>query len=460
MAKTVDRKVRRRSRRRKLLIAGVLLGAMGVGVYLHLQKEKPEETYATVAVERHDLVDVLAETGSIELVRTVEVKSTIAGEVRRLLVEAGDWVEPGQLLALIEPDPNQSLLLYQKRSAVERGEINLAEQERDFERTQALYTSNMLSTREFETAKTALVRARNDLRLARLELAILETKANLTGQEHEGDPGELDEVRVLAPIGGIVIHRGVEIGEVVASGLSAYAGGTLLFTIGDPSRMVVRADIAEVDIGHLRVGLDVDIMVDAYPDTLYRGRVRWIAPVAQRRQGSPIVSFDTVIDILDNELRLRQGMSCDIDIILARRDSALCLPAESVLEIQPEDPSVKRRKPRYVAYVVRSDSAAVDAAATGRSAADGDPGAVPDPGGAPVDADKSEPAGPSAPLTFALERFEEVELQVGLTTATRIEILGGLQAMDRVAADPELIRRRQAEADAAPATTGRTFFRW
>ncbi|HIC68758.1 MAG TPA: biotin/lipoyl-binding protein, partial [Candidatus Latescibacteria bacterium] len=163
-------------RKKKLLRIFLFFGAaaaIGAIVYFNLKKEKEEPTFPTVRVERGNLIDKLADTGSIELVRTVEIKSTISGRIRELPVEAGDWVEEGQLLAVIEPDPNQSLLLYQKRSAVERGQLNLAEQERDVARKKALRVDSMLPAKELEDAETRLTRVRNDLRLARLELEVL-----------------------------------------------------------------------------------------------------------------------------------------------------------------------------------------------------------------------------------------------------------------------------------------------
>ena len=323
----------------KILLFFGIACAIGGIVYFNLKKETPEPTFPTARVTRGNLIDKLAETGSIELVRTVEIKSTISGRIHELPVEAGDWVEKGQLMAVIEPDPNQSLLLYQKRSAVERGQLNLVEQERDVARKKALRVDGMLPAKELEDAQTRLTRVRNDLRLARLELEVLETKADpsrslKSGNSDNSSRGQgMDDVRVFASISGIVIGRGVEIGEVVASGLSAFSGGTVLFVIGDPSRMIVRGNIAEIDIGKLEIGQEVDIVVDAYPDTTYRGRVRWIGPVGVRKQGSPIVTFDTEIDILDREPRLRQGMSCDIDIIFSRRDSVLYLPIETIEEL-------------------------------------------------------------------------------------------------------------------------------
>ena len=403
----------------KLLVFLLLAGSVGAAIYFNLQREKDEETYPTALVERGEIVDKLAETGRIELVRTVEVKSTIAGEIRNLPIEAGAWVKTGELMAVIEPDPNQSLQLYQKRSSVEQGKIDLAEQERNFERQKALFDRKMIPAKQFEEAEVRLTRARTNLRLAQLELQMLEAKANLQRAQLSEDQVALDEVRVLAPIDGIVIRRNVEIGEVVASGLSSYSGGTVLFQIGDPSQLIVRGDIAEIDIGRVETGQDVDIVVDAYPDTTYRGRVRWIAPVGQRKQGSTIVTFDTEIEITDAAPRLRQGMSCDIDILFARRDSALYLPVEQVLEVF-DDEDEEAERGRFVAYIAQSPDSLAAAPDSTR---------------------------PDSALHLPLSAFAEVELAIGIETSTRFEILSGLASGDRVAEDPSLIRNQLEQKD-------------
>lgn len=403
----------------KLLVFLLLAGSVGAAIYFNLQREKDEETYPTALVERGEIVDKLAETGRIELVRTVEVKSTIAGEIRNLPIEAGAWVKTGELMAVIEPDPNQSLQLYQKRSSVEQGKIDLAEQERNFERQKALFDRKMIPAKQFEEAEVRLTRARTNLRLAQLELQMLEAKANLQRAQLSEDQVALDEVRVLAPIDGIVIRRNVEIGEVVASGLSSYSGGTVLFQIGDPSQLIVRGDIAEIDIGRVETGQDVDIVVDAYPDTTYRGRVRWIAPVGQRKQGSTIVTFDTEIEITDAAPRLRQGMSCDIDILFARRDSALYLPVEQVLEVF-DDEDEEAERGRFVAYIAQSPDSLTAAPDSTR---------------------------PDSALHLPLSAFAEVELAIGIETSTRFEILSGLARGDRVAEDPSLIRNQLEQKD-------------
>ena len=433
---------RKRGWKFKLGIFVILAGAIGGLSWVALKKEDPAETFAIVAVKRGTLVDKLGDTGTIELVRTVEVKSTIAGEVRKLPVEAGDAVVEGQLLALIEPDPNQSLQLYQKRSNVERSRLRVSELERDMDRQQALFDRKMLSAAEFENAQARLVQANNDLRLAKLELEILETKANLS-QDQRMQQSQLDEVRVLAAIDGIVIRRGVEIGEVVASGLNAYSGGTLLFEIGDPSQMIVRGDIAEIDIGKLATGQDVEIVVDAYPDTTDAGRVRWIAPVGLQKQGSPIVTFDTEIDIIDLEPRLRQGMSCDIDIIFSRRDSVTYLPVEAVMEVfddiddDDDEEEGKGRRGRFVAYRVEPDttSASEDEEELEEEEVEVEEDALDENADKDTDAEDAD----DEPKPVELIRFTEVELEIGLRTNTRVEILAGLNDGDLVADDPQQI---------------------
>ena len=493
----------RRNKWLKLLLGVAVLGAIGAIVYLNLEKEEKVPTYASVWVKRGALVDKLAETGSLELVRTVEIKSTISGRIRELPAMAGDVVHEGQLLAVIEPDPNQSLQMMQKRSTVERATLNLEEQQRDLGRERFLRQRNMNTPKDLEDAEMRVTRARNELRLAQLELEVLLTKADPGRVGGSTDDGTMDDIRVLASIDGIIVNRGVEIGEVVASGLSAFSGGTVLFEIGDTSRMIVRADIAEIDIGKLRVDQEVAVVVDAYPDTTYGGRVRWIAPVGLKKQGSPIVTFDAEIDIRDHDPRLRQGMSCDIDIIFTRRDSTLYLPIETALEIfdtedEEEEGEVKGRRGRFLAYVVHPaepDSTAQDTldaeaavaaiadtasagtdttvatadtlGAMATAAADADTTSAPDTTVAAITdtaragsdttvaagentasaaADTTTVAGPDDdPPEAPLDDFVEVELLVGLETTTRIEILSGLEDGDRVAADPELIRRKLEE---------------
>ncbi len=393
------------NKRKALLGAGglIIVAAM---VVLNLQKESKTESSTqdaeTLPVRRGSVVEQLKETGRIEFVRTVEVKSTVSGEIVHLFAEAGDAVSEGDMLAIIRPDPNQTLQLYNKRAAVERARIDLDRVRKDLARKEALKKRNLIAEEEIERIRDQFEKALNAYQLAQLELETLVKRSNIQQSKGSSSSARLDNVRVLAPASGIVIVRPVEIGEVVVSGILSTVTGTKLFEIGDPSLMMVKAYISEVDVGRLAPGQAVHIIADAYPDTTYRGEVYRIAPVGQIRQGSNIVSFETEIRILDREPRLRQGMSCDVDIVFARRDSALFLPLEAVYEDFGDDVREGEKKGiqgRFVVFVKED--------------------------------------------TFVVR-----EIQVGLKSDVRVEVLSGVTSADSVAADAEkLFKERAKESD-------------
>lgn len=393
------------NKRKALLGAGglIIVAAM---VVLNLQKESKTESSTqdaeTLPVRLGSVVEQLKETGRIEFVRTVEVKSTVSGEIVHLFAEAGDAVSEGDMLAIIRPDPNQTLQLYNKRAAVERARIDLDRVRKDLARKEALKKRNLIAEEEIERIRDQFEKALNAYQLAQLELETLVKRSNIQQSKGSSSSARLDNVRVLAPASGIVIARPVEIGEVVVSGILSTVTGTKLFEIGDPSLMMVKAYISEVDVGRLAPGQAVHIIADAYPDTTYRGEVYRIAPVGQIRQGSNIVSFETEIRVLDREPRLRQGMSCDVDIVFARRDSALYLPLEAVYEDFGDDVREGDKKGiqgRFVVFVKED--------------------------------------------TFVVR-----EIQVGLKSDVRVEVLSGVTSADSVAADAEkLFKERAKESD-------------
>ena len=393
------------NKRKALLGAGGLL-IVAAMVVLNLQKESKTESSTqdaeTLPVRRGSVVEQLKETGRIEFVRTVEVKSTVSGEIVHLFAEAGDAVSEGDMLAIIRPDPNQTLQLYNKRAAVERARIDLDRVRKDLARKEALKKRNLIAEEEIERIRDQFEKALNAYQLAQLELETLVKRSNIQQSKGSSSSARLDNVRVLAPASGIVIARPVEIGEVVVSGILSTVTGTKLFEIGDPSLMMVKAYISEVDVGRLAPGQAVYIIADAYPDTTYQGEVYRIAPVGQIRQGSNIVSFETEIRILDREPRLRQGMSCDVDIVFARRDSALYLPLEAVYEDFGDDVREGDKKGiqgRFVVFVKED--------------------------------------------TFVVR-----EIQVGLKSDVRVEVLSGVTSADSVAADAEkLFKERSEESD-------------
>ena len=318
-----------KKRFKKIIAALVVVVVIVLVVGKTVAKGKKVEEIKTTKVKIGLVTEKLTETGNIELVRTIEVKSKIAGTVTEILVREGDKVKTGQVLCIIDPDPNQTLQLFQKRSAVDRASIDLNRLTKELERVQALAKSDYVSDKDLEDAENAVRIAQNTLSMTKIDLEIMEKEIETT------DTGAGDRIvtsKVRAPLDGVITVRHIEEGVLVTSGISSMLAGTNLFQIGDPSAQIIKANISEVDIGRVDVGDEVRITVDAYPDTSFAGEIRHIAPVGTLQQGRNVVAFKTEVEIIDKDPRLKPGMSCDVDVIIAETDSVVFLPLESVYE--------------------------------------------------------------------------------------------------------------------------------
>jgi HlyD family secretion protein len=390
-------KKRRKKRRRRIILTIlflVVIAAVFIGVRMNT-KTAPADMKGSIAkVEYGGVLDRLTETGTIELVRSIEVKSKISGKIKQILVEEGEIVRANQLMAIVEPDPNQALQLYGKRAAVERARIEYLEREKEWERNQSLFEQNLIARQELEKIENLYHLAKNAFKQAQLEQQILEMEMTEASPADSSDLDtneimQLDDFRIVAPISGLVIARNVEQGEMVVTGISSYMVGTTVFQIGDPSEMIVKSSISEVDLGRLREGQEVLIVADSYPDDSYTGRVKSIAPVGLIKQGESIVTFEVEIEILDPDERLRQGMSCDIDIVMDRRENVLVLPVEAVHEVMRKD-------------IEGEDTSEVDHVLAYR---------------------------------WKGEDFEEVRIELGLQSSNRAEIQSGLNDGDEVSSE-------------------------
>ena len=308
-------------------ITGIIVILLAIGFVQSKNAGKKAQPIKTTKAKIGRITERITETGNIELLRTLEVKSKIAGTISKILVKEGDVVKQGQVLCVVDPDPTQTLMLFQKRSAVDRALIDLDRAKKEMDRKGELAKTSMVSPKEVEDAVNSHRLCQNALGLAKLELEIMEKEIETSGS---GTEERIVSSKVKAPMDGVVTQRYVEEGVLVTSGISSYTAGTNLFQIGDPSAKIIRANISEVDIGKVHVGSPVRITLDAYPDTTFAGKIRHISPVGKLQQGRNVVSFNTEIEIVDKDPRLQPGMSCDVDVVLAEADNAIFLPLEAV----------------------------------------------------------------------------------------------------------------------------------
>ncbi|HIE03591.1 MAG TPA: efflux RND transporter periplasmic adaptor subunit [Candidatus Latescibacteria bacterium] len=315
---------------KKVLAIAILLALGGGAAYWSFSREKKPQgpPFKTFPVERGDIVVKVTESGRVEPVTSVEVKSEMAGEVKKLFVEEGDTVVVGEPLALIQQESSQAQQVAQARASLERARLDLERARRDLERQRALYERGFIAKKEVEDAEEAYRKAEIQYDLARRQLwLVLGGRGSVPEQALEDT--SLETIVIKAPISGVVTSLKVEEGEMITSGTRAYmGGGTTLMTIADLSKMVVKVDINEVDVTKVRLGQEVRIGFDAIRGKVYHGRVKKIAPAGVLRGN--VVVYPVEVEITDLDGRIRPGMTADLDIIAGEARDVLCVPKEAV----------------------------------------------------------------------------------------------------------------------------------
>ena len=407
---------KRKKSRWKIITVCLLIFIIIVGAaVMRFKRNGKANIIITTKVKIGKVEEKLTETGNIELLRTVEVKSKIAGTVKEILVKEGDRVTEGQVLCVIDPDPTQILLLFQKRSSQASTRINLEQARKEVERKRELAKSALISTKEFEDAENAFLIAQNSYSLASQELEIMEREIETTGT---GAKERIVSSKVRAPYDGYITQRYIEEGSLVTSGMSSVVAGTNIFQIGDPSTKIIKANISEVDIGKVYVGADVRIKLDAYPDTSFAGSIRHISPVGNLQQGRNVVTFKTEVEIIDKDPHLKPGMSCDVDVIISVADSVFYLPVESIYEKEEGSEEDNNLTKKNVVYLKNDKELPVE-----------------------------KKFGIFKKLPDPLDGFEEFEVSVGIKSEARIQITADLDTTTVVATDAEKFFKDLEERD-------------
>jgi HlyD family secretion protein len=317
----------------------ILLIVIGITVSLaafYRGSGAPESpAFLTAPVVRGDLVSAVDATGTLEAVETVEVGSQVSGTIRTLLADFNDRVQAGEVIARLEPSLFEAQVEQSKASLLrleaelERARVAADDAEVKLRRARELWDMQLLARADLEAAEATARTARTAIKSAEAQLA--QGMASLNQSEVN-----LSHTVIRAPIDGIVISRDVDVGQTVAASMSA----PVLFVIArDLSRMRVNARIDEADIGRVAAGQPVTFTVDAYPGRSFTGRVSQVR--LQAVVESNVVSYVTIIDVHNPDLRLKPGMTATVAIEVARADDVFKVPA-SALRFAPDGSGTRR----------------------------------------------------------------------------------------------------------------------
>lgn len=318
---------------KKAIIIVIVLAALGaVGFAVVKMKDTGEETGpATVEVTRETLVDKALATGQIEPRHEIAVKSKVSGTVAHLFVEEGSFVEAGDRLLEVRPDPTPLEYAQAKRTLEMR--VLVEDQRRaDRRRAKGLLDRGMSSQADYDKTQEGYEQAVLQRQMAAEQLALLDKgKAVVAGRSVE--------TVVTSPIAGHVLKLHVNVGDPVVP-LTSYQPGTELLALADMGDLLFKGTVDEIDVGKIHEGLPVDLKVGAYPDSLVTGLLSRIALKSEKRESATVFEVEINIDKVPDGVLLRAGYSANADIIVRRVDQVVALP-ERVLVFRHDSTFVR-----------------------------------------------------------------------------------------------------------------------
>ncbi|MEO6875405.1 MAG: efflux RND transporter periplasmic adaptor subunit [Opitutaceae bacterium] len=295
----------------------ILVAAVAGGWYFWRQSTDKVPEYTTVTVTRGNVTQTVTATGTLQAVTTVDVSSQISGNIAKLYVDWNSPVKQGQLLAEIDPS-NYQIALQQADGQLANAKANYALMKANADRARSLFKQTLIPQSDLDTAEAQLAQADAQVKI---QSANYDTaKVNLT------------RCSILSPIDGSVISRSVDVGNTVAANLSA---PVLFQIVNDLKLMQIDAAVSEADIGNVAEKQSVTFTVDAFPNRQFRGTVSQIRNSPKTSQN--VVIYDTMIDVRNNDLKLKPGMTANLSIIVANHKDVLKVANSALRARIPED---------------------------------------------------------------------------------------------------------------------------
>jgi len=381
--------------------AGALVVAGAVG-FVTLKGAAPDVDASKLAtVERGTMVKSVVATGKVEPITKVEIKSKANGIIKVLNTDIDRTVRPGDVLVELDREQLAAALrgaeanLQAARASLEAAEAqlkkNIVEAEgpdaefarRAYERAQSLFTQSLIAQSALDDAHSVVEVAENRKRAAESQLIISQAKvsearAQVAQAKAAADRAAEDvaNATIRAPIRGTVLTRDVEIGSPVSSILNLGANATLVMTLGDIDQVFVRGKVDEADIGRVRMGQQARIRVETFKDRAFTGRVTQISPMGVEKDN--VTNFEVRVSIDNPGKELKANMTANAEIVLEERPDSLILPEAAI--------TYDAQKNAFVTVVAREEK-------TGR---------------------------------------RKIPVKVGIGNGTKIQIVEGLKAGDKV----------------------------
>ena len=327
---------------RKYLIYGIaLLAIFGIG-YKMLNRSAGGTVYKTQKIENGDIMESITASGTINPLSTVSVGSQASGRIAEIYVDYNSVVKKGQLLALIDQE-NAKATVQQREAALEIAKAQVDVEENNIKYyNKALNRISKLNASKYSTEKD-LEAAERDYDNAVAQLALEQAQVKQAQASLNSAQTELSYTEIKAPVDGIVISKAVEVGQTVAA---SFETPELFSVAEDLTKMQIEASVVEADIAKVKEGQKVRFTVDSYADDYFYGTVTQVRNEATTT--SNVVTYTVVIGIDNSDMKLKPGMTANVEIITAEEKDVMLVPNQALRFYIDDSDTAKRYKDRGV----------------------------------------------------------------------------------------------------------------
>jgi HlyD family secretion protein len=331
------------TKKRVLLVTGLLLAGAATAAYIHSKKEKPipDAKYRSAAVDTGNIIQTVTATGTINPVALINVGSQVSGTVVELNADFNDHVKKGQVLLKLDPTIfNAQIRQVEASAASAQASMRLAQS--NFERNERLVAQNYVSALTLDQSRRELDVAKANVKLAEAQLA--------------RSRADLDNSVIRSPIDGVVIKRTIDLGQTVAA---SFTTPNLFQIARDLTKMQIDTSVSEADVGALKDGQPARFVVDAYPDREFDATMRQFRLAANVVQN--VVTYNVVLDVQNKQELLKPGMTAQVRLVVGNRDNVLRIPTSALrfrLTDEEQQKELKKQKEKTAGAGKETEAAA------------------------------------------------------------------------------------------------------
>lgn len=325
---------------KKWIIAIIIIIAAAAAAIYFMNKKKggAKISFETEKVQKATIGNSVTATGTIEAVQTVEVGTQVSGLIDKIYVDYNSKVKKGDVIAVLDRSTLESALnsakasLKRSQAEVESAKATLQSsqaalnyQKANYDRYSTLYKKGLVSADEKESAYLSYRQAQEQVAANRESVAAAQQSVASAEESVNTAQTNLGYATITSPIDGTVISKDVEEGQTVAS---SYSTPTLFTIAKDLTDMRVIANVDEADIGGVAEGQRATFTVDAYPNETFSGTVTQVRQEATTENN--VVTYEVVISAPNPDLKLKPGLTANINIYTLEQDGILSVPTKAL----------------------------------------------------------------------------------------------------------------------------------